>query len=69
MNVRANNARAEANKIFDTCQVEERTPSRTVKCNQQTVATITDSLKSYRVCEKHAAQMERTKGSHTVKRD
>ena len=55
--------------MFDTCQVEERTPSRTVKCNQPAVATITDSLKSYRVCEKHAAQMERTKGSHTVKRD
>jgi hypothetical protein len=33
------------------------------------VATVTDSIKSYRVCEKHSKQMENTGGQHTVTRD
>jgi hypothetical protein len=52
-----------------TCQISEGTSGGAVKCNQPAVATVTDSLTPYRVCEKHAAQMERTGGSHTVKWD
>lgn len=51
------------------CQVAEGTSGGAVKCNQAAVATVTDSIKSYRVCAGHARQMENTGGSHTVKWD
>jgi len=46
-----------------------RTSGGAVKCNQPAVATVTDSIKSYRVCAGHARQWRNTGGSHTVKWD
>ncbi len=51
------------------CQVAEGTSRGAVKCNQAAVATVTDSIKSYRVCAGHAKQMENTGGAHAVKWD
>jgi hypothetical protein len=51
------------------CQVAEGISRGAVKCNQLAAATVTDSIKSYRVCAGHARQMENTGGSHTIKWD
>jgi|ERR1700676_70024 hypothetical protein len=51
------------------CQVAEGTSSGAVNCRQPAVATVTDAIRSYRVCRFHADQMERTGGSHIVTRD
>lgn len=55
--------------MVDTCQVQEGTSGGAVKCNQPAVATVTDSLKSYRIYDKHARQMENSEGSHIVEWD
>jgi hypothetical protein len=53
----------------DGCEVAERTSGGAVKYTQPAVATVTDSIKSYRFCAAHARRMENTGGSHTVEWD
>ena len=52
-----------------TCQVAETKSGGVVRCSQPAVATVTDSIRSYRVCFGHAKVMQGTGGSHSVKWD
>lgn len=62
-------ARRAEGRHMDKCQVIEATSVATVPCNQPAVATVVDSIKSYRLCDRHAKEMENAAGPHTVTRD